>query len=371
MENSMSKKICLAGFGEVMLRLCPAGKKRFAQALPGQLDATFGGGEANVCASLAMLGLESRYLTALPETPITMAFAAQMRGIGVDVSRILYSKTGRMGVYYAEHGSALRGSNVIYDREYSTISQLPPEAYDFKAMLDGVTHLHLSGITPALSENAYRATLAIAEAASAQETTVSVDLNYRKKLWSWEPGTAKNELAKCCMEKIVACADIIIGNEENAADVFGIHAPDTSIESGKLNIDGYKIVASRLSEKFPKAKFIAITLRESISADHNNWGGMLYDCTAKRAHFGPLDADGNYKSYEIRDIVDRFGGGDSFCAGLLYALNDPEYSEPSVAIRFAAAASALKHTISGDYNFSSKSEVLALMKGSGSGRVQR
>ncbi len=367
----MSEKICLAGFGEVMLRLCPAGKKRFIQALPGQLEATFGGGEANVCASLAMLGLPSRYLTALPNTPVTTAFAVQMRGLGVDVSNILYDKVGRMGVYYAEHGSALRGSNVIYDREYSTISLLGPEAYDFKAMLDGVTHLHLSGITPALSENAYLSTLAIAEAASAQGTTVSVDLNYRKKLWSWEPGTAKNALAKRCMEKIAACADIIIGNEEDAADVFGIHAPDTSIESGLLNIDGYKVVAAKLAEKFPKAKFIAITLRESISADHNNWGGMLYDCATKKAHFAPLDMDGNYKSYEIRDIVDRFGGGDSFCAGLIFALNTPEYADPAMAIRFAVAASALKHTISGDFNFSSACEVLALMKGSGSGRVQR
>jgi 2-dehydro-3-deoxygluconokinase len=354
-----------------MLRLCPAGKKRFAQVLPGALDASYGGGEANVCASWAMLGMESRYLTALPENPVTAAFAAQLRGIGVDVSQIRYDKRGRMGIYYAEHGSALRGSNVIYDRDYSTISLLGPEDYDFKAMLDGVTHLHLSGITPALTENAFRSTLAIAEAASAQGTTVSVDLNYRKKLWNWEPGTAKNELARRCMEKIVACADIMIGNEEDAADVFGIHAPDTSIESGKLNVEGYKVVAAKLSEKFPKAKFIAITLRESISADHNNWGGMLYDCSTKKSHLAPLDADGNYSSYEIRDIVDRFGGGDSFCAGLLFALHTPEYADPATAIRFAVAASALKHTISGDYNFNSKAEVLGLMKGSGSGRVQR
>lgn len=367
----MTRKVCIAGFGEVMLRLCPAGKKRFAQVLPGQLDATFGGGEANVCASIAMLGMPSRYLTALPENPVTAAFAAQMRGFGVDTSQILYDKLGRMGIYFAEHGSALRGSNVIYDRENSTISLLGPDSYDFKAMLDGVTHLHLSGITPSLTENAYRATLAIAETAAAQGTTVSVDLNYRKKLWNWEPGTAKNELARRCMEKIAACADVIIGNEEDAADVFGIHAPDTSIESGKLNIDGYKVVAARLSEKFPKAKFIAITLRESISADHNNWGGMLYDCAAKQAHFAPLDGEGAYKPYEIRDIVDRFGGGDSFCAGLLFALNTPEYAEPATAIRFAVAASALKHTVSGDYNFSGKADVVGLMKGSGSGRVQR
>ena len=362
---------CVAGFGEVMLRLCPQGKKRFGQVLPGSLEATFGGGEANVCASVSMLGGKSRYLTSLPDNPVARAFAAELAGMGSDVSRILYAKQGRMGVYYAEHGSNMRGSNVVYDREGSTISLLPPEAYDFEAMLSGVTHLHLSGITPSLTENAYKSTLAIAETAAKMGITISIDLNYRKKLWNWEPGTAKSDLACRCMSKIVPLADIIIGNEEDASDVFGIHAADTAIDKGELNIAGYKEVAAKLSEKFPKAKFVAITLRESISADHNNWGGMLYDCTAKQAHFAPLDADGNYAPYEIRDIVDRFGGGDSFCAGLLFALLSGEFSDPAMAIRFAVAASALKHTIPGDYNYSSRSEVENLMKGSASGRVQR
>lgn len=365
------KNFCIAGFGEVMLRLAPQGKKRFAQALPGSLDATFGGGEANVCASIAMLGGRSRYLTALPDNPVVRAFAAQLAGLGCDVSRINYAKCGRMGVYYAEHGSNMRGSNVVYDREGSTISMLAPEDYDFEQMIEGVTHLHLSGITPSLTENAFKSTLAIAKKASEMNITVSIDLNYRKKLWNWEPGTAKNELAKRCMSQIVPFADVIIGNEEDASDVFGINAEDTAIDKGELNIAGYEDVASQLSAKFPKAKFVAITLRESISADHNNWGGMLYDCTAKKAHFAPLAADGSYTPYEIRDIVDRFGGGDSFCAGLIFALNSDEYSEPATAIRFAVASGALKHTISGDYNYTSCSEVVSLMKGSASGRVQR
>ncbi len=360
-----------AGFGEVMLRLTPAGKKRLAQVLPGQLEATFGGGEANVCASLAMLGAKSRYLTALPDNPISRAFAAQLAGIGSDVCRIKFSKKGRMGVYYAEHGAAMRGSNVIYNRDYSTISLLGPEDYDFAAMLDGVCHLHLTGITPSLSSNAFEATLKLAEFAAGKGIKISVDLNYRKKLWNWEEGTAKNVLAGRCMAQIVAFADIIIGNEEDAADVFGIHAANTAIEDGKLNIDGYRQVAATLSEKFPKASFVAITLRESFSADHNNWGGMLYDCKAKQANFAPLDGEGNYAPYEIHDIVDRFGGGDSFCAGLIYSLNDAEYSEPAKAIRFAVAASALKHTVNGDYNFTSRDEVVALVKGNASGRVKR
>lgn len=365
------KKFCVAGFGEVMLRLSPPGGKRFAQALPGALESSFGGGEANVCASIAMLGGESRYLTALPDNPVARAFAAQLRGIGCDVSHIRYTAAGRMGVYYAEHGSNMRGSSVIYDREGSVISRLGAAEYDFAAMLDGVTHLHLSGITPSLSRNAFEATLALAEKASSLGITVSVDLNYRKKLWEWEPGTAKNELARRCMDEIVRYADLIIGNEEDASDVFGIRAPDTEVEAGKLNVAGYRSVAAELSAKFPRSRFVAITLRESVSANCNRWGGMLYDCAAREAYFAPLDDSGAYSPYAITDIVDRFGGGDSFCAGLIFALNTPELGAPATAIRFAAASSALKHTIATDYNFTSRGEVENLMRGSVSGRVQR
>ena len=365
------KDFCPAGFGEVMLRLCPSGKRRFSQNLPGVLEATFGGGEANVCASLAILGAHSRYLTALPDNPVSRAFAAQLAGMGCDVSHIRYDKRGRMGVYYAEHGSNMRGSNVVYDRDGSTISLLAPEDYDFDAMLNGISHLHLSGITPSLTCNAFESTLAIAKKAAESGVSISVDLNYRKKLWNWEPGTPKNVLAARCMSEIVPLADLIIGNEEDAADVFGIRAENTSIEDGRLDIEGYREVAYKLSQKFPRAKFIAITLRESISADHNNWGGMLYDCATKKPHFAPLDGQGNYSPYAIRNIVDRFGGGDSFCAGLIFALNSDEFSAPDKAIRFAVAASALKHTIQGDYNYSSVSEVEALMNGSVSGRVRR
>jgi 2-dehydro-3-deoxygluconokinase len=354
-----------------MIRICPPERKRFAQAFPGSLDVTFGGGEANVCASVAMLGGRSRYLTALPDNAIARAFAAQLRGIGSDVGHINFSRKGRMGVYYAEMGSNMRGSAVIYDREGSTISLMAPEEYDFNAMLDGVDHLHLSGITPSLTRNAFLSTLEIAKCAAARGVTISVDLNYRKKLWNWEEGTSKKALANRCMSQIVPLADIIIGNEEDAQDVFDISAANTAIEDGKLNIDGYRDVAAQLSQRFPKAKFVAITLRESYSADHNNWGGMLYDCSTGKAHFAPLNAEGAYESYQISNIVDRFGGGDSFCAGLLFALNTEELADPALAIRFAVAASALKHTCHGDYNFTSRSEVEALMKGSASGRVQR
>ena len=364
-------KEMIAAFGEVMLRLAPEGKTRFAQTLPGTLQATFGGGEANVCASLSMLGAKARYLTALPENPIAAAFATEQRGFGTDVSKILWTKTGRMGVYYAEHGAAQRGSNVVYDRAHSSIAEAKPQDYDFAAMLEGCGHLHVTGITPALSENAFLSTLAIVETAEKMGVTVSCDLNYRKKLWKWKEGTAQNVLAGECMQQIVSHADIIIGNEEDAADVFGIHAENTSIESGKLNIAGYGDVARKLSKRFPKASYVAITLRESYSADHNNWGGMLYDCKADKTFFAPLNAKGEYAPYEIRNIVDRFGGGDSFCAGLIFALRGSEYNKPADAIAFAAAASCLKHSIHGDYNYSTKAEVVSLMKGNASGRVKR
>ena len=361
----------VAGFGEVMLRLSPGGKKRFSQALPGTLEATFGGAEANVCASLAMLGGKSRYLTSLPGNPVGRACAAELAGLGVDISAIVFTEKGRMGVYYAEHGSNMRGSAVVYDRAGSVISELAPEAYNFELMLNGVDHLHLSGITPALSENAFKTTLALAEYAEKSGVAISIDLNFRKKLWNWSPGVAQRELARRCMRQIVRLADVIIGNEEDASDVFGIKSEGSAPVSGKLNTSGYREVATRMSAEFPKAQYIAITLRESVSADHNNWGGLLYDCAAGKIYYAPVGPTGDYAPYELRDIVDRFGGGDSFCAGLLFALYTKELADPERMIRFAVASSALKHTISGDYNRVSRAEVESLMGGVASGRVSR
>lgn len=367
----MNKNGVIAGFGEVMLRLAAPGRKRMRQALPGELIGTFGGGEANVCAALASMGEKSCYLTVLPDNPVTDCFIAQMKSLDVDTSRIIRTKNGRMGIYYVEHGAAQRGSGVWYDRDHSAIAELAPENYDFAAMLCGVRHLHLTGITPALSSNAYLATLQMAKTASEMGCTISCDLNFRKKLWNWEPGTAKSDLARRCMTEIIQYADWIIGNEADAADVFGIEPENSDFERGELNTDAYKSVAERLSEKFPKAILIAFTLRGSLSADFNYWGGMIYDCRQKEVFMAPLNHDGKYEPYAIMDIVDRFGGGDSFCAGLIYALYSDKYSAPADAIKYAVAASCLKHSIEGDYNLVSESEVINLMKGNASGRVVR
>ena len=364
------EKVKILGFGEVMLRLCPPGFKRLRQCLPGSLDATFGGGEANVCASVAIFGSQSSYLTALPDNPISESFLAQMRGLGVDVSNVLLKRDSRMGVYFVEAGANQRASNVIYDRDHSAIATSRPDDYDFDAALKGIGHLHLTGITPALSENAFLSTLELAKRAKKSGVRVSCDLNYRKKLWNWNPAMRKNELAAQCMSQLMAFVDIVIANEEDAADVFGIHARNTAIGSGKIDCEAYKDVALQLAARFPNISMTAITLRESVSASHNNWGAMLYDHRGRQAYLAPL-ADGEYAPYQIRDIVDRVGGGDSFAGGLIHALYSEDMSNPADAIRFAVAASCLKHSINGDFNYVSRAEVLALMGGDASGRVKR
>ena len=367
----MSSSPLIAGFGEIMLRLSPDGKLRLTQVLPGSLRATFGGGEANVCVSIARLGMGSRFLTALPKNPIADSLITELRGIGVDTTRILRTDGGRVGIYYAETGANQRGSSVVYDRAGSSAALTPADAYDFDAMLEGVTWLHLSGITPAISAEACAANQALAEQAAAKGIKISLDLNFRKKLWKWQPGTEPRALAREHMTRLAALADVLIGNEEDASDVFGIKAEGTSVESGTINSAAYTDVARKLHAAFPKAAYVAITLRESHSADFNGWGAMLYDTAADTAHLAPLTPAGEYRPYEIRNIVDRIGGGDSFSGGLIFALNSEQWCAPAHAIAFAVAASCLKHSIYGDYNNVTEAEVAALVGGNASGRVSR
>lgn len=357
-------------FGEIMGRFAPPGFFRFRQALPGSLDLTFGGAESNVAASLALFGASARFVTALPQHAIADACVGTLAGLGVDTSCIVRTKKGRLGLYFLETGANQRPSNVIYDRANSSVSLTPAADYPWEKILAGAKWLHTTGITPALSATSADAALAAVQAAKKAGLRVSCDLNFRKKLWNWEPGTEPGALAEKTMRSLLPFVDVVIANEEDAADVLGIHAADTDVHSGKVSAEKYPEVARRIAEQFPNVSLVAITLRESLSASHNNWGAMLFDVKSGKAHFAPV-RDGSYEPWQIKNIVDRVGGGDSFGAGLIFALNTPELSEPATAIAFAVAASCLAHSISGDINFTTRAEAEALMKGSGAGRVVR
>lgn len=357
-------------FGEIMMRLAPQGQLRFRQAMPGNVDVSFTGAEANVLASLALFGRKCRYLTALPKTPIVDCLLAHLRGLGIEVEHVVRRETGRLGTYFVETGANQRSSTVVYDRDFSAVSLAAPEEYDFGKALDAVEWVHVTGITPSLSENAFRATLALVQLARLRRVKVSCDLNFRNKLWRWKSGTPAKQLAAESMSQILPHVDLLVANEEDAADVLGIHAEGTSIEHGRIHARAYHRVAQAVVERFPDIALVAITLRESISADHNNWGGMLFEAATDRPIFAPTDEQGEYKPYEIRDIVDRVGAGDAFAAGLLHSLTSAD-AEPARALRFAVAASCLKHSIRSDFNYVTQAEVEALVAGLASGRVRR
>jgi len=358
-------------FGEVMLRLAPPGKYRLSQVIPGELTATFGGGELNVAASIARQGGEAAFLTAVPDNVITDSLVGELRRWNVATDLIQRDPTGRFGIYFVETGANQRGGTVTYDRDQACIALRTPEKYDWNAAFAGADWFHITGITPALSEAAAASALAAAQEAKKRGLRTSCDLNFRKKLWRWKKGTKPADLARDTMRKLVASLDVVIANEEDAELTLGIHAEGTSVEEGTLNLEGYESVARQIVEQFPNVKQVAITLRESHSADHNNWGAMLLDVPSDTAHFAPLNHAGEYEPYEMRNIVDRVGAGDSFAGGLIFALRTPELANPETALRYAVAASCLKHTIWGDFNDASREEIEALMNGSGSGRVQR
>lgn len=358
-------------FGEVMLRLCPEENLRVRQVLPGRLEATFGGGELNVAVSIAFQGGESAFLTALPDNPITDSLVQEARKLGVETSLIRRVSDGRFGIYFVETGANQRGGAVIYDRSWSSISLTKPAEYRFAEAFAGANWFYITGITPAISEQAAESARASLQAAKSAGLTVSCDLNFRKKLWRWDSSTKPVELARRTMNELMPFIDVVVANEEDADLCLGISEPSSNVESGAINTDGYVTVARRIAEKYPNISKVAITLRESISASHNNWGAMLFDSAADEAHFAPLDLDGTYSPYEMRNIVDRVGAGDSFAGGLVFALNTPELADPATALRYAVAASCLKHSIKGDFNYSTRAEIEALMGGSGSGRVQR
>jgi len=330
-----------------MLRLAPEGYYRFVQAK--SFGATYGGGEANVAVSLANFGVDTAFVTKLPKHEIGQCAVNKLREFGVNTSMIVRGGS-RVGIYFLEKGASQRPSKVIYDRAGSSIAQATDADFDWNAVFEGATWFHFTGITPALGDNMAEICLSACKAAKAKGLTVSCDLNYRKNLWS-------KDKAGQVMAGLMQYVDVCIANEEDAADVFGIHAENTDVTTGKVSHDGYKQVAKKLAERFGFQE-VAITLRESISANDNNWAAMLYDGASY--YFS--------KKYPVH-IVDRVGGGDSFGGGLIYA--SLEGMQLQEAIEFAVAASCLKHAVEGDLNHVSVDEVKKLAGGDASGRVQR
>jgi len=369
-KSEVKLKKTVVTFGEIMGRLCPSGFLRFRQSMPGNLEMTFAGAEANVAASICMLGGQSRFVTALPSNDISQACLSHLKGLGIDTSAIVIQDVGRFGLYFVEAGANQRPSNVIYDRSASTVSLTSSDRYDWKTVFADASWFHVSGITPALSQTAAQATLAAVQAAKTAGVTVSCDLNFRSKLWNWDDALTPRQLAQKTMRQILPYVDVIIGNEEDASDILGVTAGETDAEAGNLDIEKYPQVARKIVQQFGHVAKVAITLRESISASHNNWGAMLYDAKQDKACMAPM-IDGKYHPYRIKNIVDRVGGGDAFSAGLIFALNNDDLCEQEKAISFATASSCLAHSICGDFNYSIRTEVESLMKGKASGRVVR
>lgn len=340
-------------FGEIMLRLATPGYLRFSQT--NELSATFGGGEANVAVSLANYGMDAEFVTRLPENDIAAACVKDLHKHGVKTDHIVYGGD-RMGIYFLETGAVARASKVVYDRAHSAISEIKPGMIDWEQVLAGADWFHWTGITPAISQGAADVCLEAIQTANRLGISISCDLNYRKNLWKY--GKKASEV----MPDLVAGCDIILGNEEDAEKVFGIKPEgfDVTATAGEVNAAEFESVCTQLMQRFPRARKVIITLRGSINANHNTWGGVLYD--GKQLFQSPR--------YDITHIVDRVGGGDSFMGGLIYGLLTYPQDDQQ-ALNFAVAASCLKHTIYGDYNEVTVKEVENLMKGDGSGRVSR
>jgi 2-dehydro-3-deoxygluconokinase len=345
----MSKKIVT--FGEIMLRLATPDHQRFSQVT--SFNASFGGGEANVAVSLAHFGLTAEFVTRLPQNDLGESVIMELKRHSVITDNIL-AGGNRLGIYFLETGSVSRPSKVIYDRAGSSVAEISPGMINWNNVFNNASWFHWTGITPAISKGAADTCLEAIKVAKSKGLTVSCDLNFRKKLWKW--GKEAGEV----MPDLVSHCDILLGNEEDAEKVFGIRSDSSNIIDGNITSSDYESVCTQLSQKFPSAKKIVITLRGSINADHNTWSGILYD--GKKFFKAPV--------YQITHIVDRVGGGDSFMGGLIYGLLAYPGDDQN-ALNFAVAASCLKHTIHGDFNMVSLQEVEQLMKGDRSGRVVR
>lgn len=341
----MKKRIVT--MGEIMLRLSPPAGKRFVQA--DAFDVVYGGGEANVAVSLANFGHDALFVSKLPDNEIGESALSALRYHGVD-TRFIARGGERLGIYFLEIGSAMRPSKVVYDRSHSSISEATADDFDFNEIMKGADWFHWSGITPALSDSSAQLVAAACRAAKKHNVTVSCDLNFRKKLWT-------SEKAQSVMRPLMQYVDVCIGNEEDAELCLGFH-PQADVKSGNTPAEGYKAIFTEMAQQF-NFRYVASTLRESFSASHNGWKAMLFD--------GTLFHESRH--YDIQPIVDRVGGGDAFSAGLIHGLLTKD--NPKDALEFAVAASALKHTIHGDFNHVTVKEVETLAGGDASGRVQR
>ncbi len=345
----MGKKVVT--FGEIMLRLSPPGFLRFSQAQ--SFDVIYGGGEANVSAALAGFGIPTDFVTRLPKNDIGEACLRAIRAQGIGTDKIVRGGD-RLGIYFLEMGAVARPSQVVYDRDGSSLATIEPGMIDWKAAFADADWFHWTGITPAISQGAAEACLEAIQVASSMGLTISCDLNFRAKLWKW--GKPATEV----MPEMVKYCTVAIGNEEDADKVLGIKAPATDVTSGQVDAEQYRFVCEEMVKRFPNLKTVAITLRGSLSASHNTWSGILWN--GGKIYMGP--------EYNITHIVDRVGGGDSFMGGLIYGLRTYGADMQS-ALNFAVAASAQKHTIFGDFNLVSVSEVKKIMGGDVSGRVSR
>ena len=336
--------------GEIMLRLSTPNNEKFIQA--DEFDINYGGGEANVAVSLANYGHDAEFVSALPKNPIGDAAIATLRKYNVGTKHI--SRSGeRVGIYFLETGSAMRASNVVYDRANSSISTAKADEFDFDAIFKDADWFHFTGITPAVSDSAAKLTEEALKAAKKAGVTVSVDLNFRKKLWS-------SEKAKRIMTNLMQYVDVCIGNEEDAEKVLGFKPGNTDVTAGELELNGYVDIFNQMCDQF-KFKYVISSLRESFSASNNDWSACIMDGATREFYHS--------KKYHITPIVDRVGGGDSFAAGLICGLCDKK--DFKSALEFAVAASALKQTIPGDFNLVTREDVEGLAGGDGSGRVQR
>jgi 2-dehydro-3-deoxygluconokinase len=350
-EKDLEDFMKIVTFGEIMLRLAPPGFQRFTQAR--SFEAVYGGGEANVAVSLANFGEKVEYVTRLPKNDLGDACLMSLRGYGIHTNHIVRGGD-RIGIYFLETGAAQRGSKVLYDRANSSFATIQVGMIDWKRAFEGADWFHWTGITPAVSQGAAEACREAIQVARDMGIMVSTDLNYRAKLWKW--GKSAGEV----MSELVSMCDLALGNEEDAEKVFGIKAPEANVKTGKVEADHYRFVCEELAKKFASLKTISITLRGSLSASHNTWSGVLWQ--GGKFYSAPI--------YDIIPIVDRVGGGDAFMAGLIYGLRKYK-DEPQTALNFATAAACLKHSIIGDFNAVSVSEVEALMAGDASGRVSR